>query len=144
MTSGAGFHEDFTRHESVKSSSDRTFGLVFAVFFAVLGGFALWKDNPHWIWWVVLAIVTLIIALAWPSLLKPANYLWTMLGLILFRVISPITLGVIFYGVMTPLGLLLRLRGKDILPRTYDPAARSYWIRRESRGPAPETMKNQF
>jgi hypothetical protein len=144
MSNQSGFHEDFSREEKVKGSSDRTFGLVFAAFFAVLAGLAFWRGHPHWIWWIGLAAVTLITALGRPGLLKPANKLWTMLGLVLFKVISPITLGVIYYGVMTPMSLLFRWRNKDILKLRYDPQAPSYWIKREPPGPEPETMKNQF
>jgi hypothetical protein len=144
MIDRGGFHEDFSRQEKVKGSSDRTFGLVFALFFGVLGAVAFWKQNPHWIWWAVLAAVTLIIALRWPGLLKPVNKLWTMLGLLLFKIISPITLGVIYYGVMTPMSLFLRWRNKDILRLKYDPQATSYWIQRDPPGPEPESMKNQF
>ena len=138
------FHEDFSRPEHEKGSSDRTFGLTFAVFFAALGCFAFWKNNPHWIWWAILALFTLIVALVWPHLLKPANRLWTLLGLILFKIVSPITLGVIFYGAMTPMSLLLRWRKKDILRLKFDTDKDTYWIVRNPPGPAPETMKNQF
>lgn len=144
MKDQATFHEDFGRHEEIKGSSDRTFGLAFAVFFAALSGLAIWKNNPHWIWWAGLAVLTLTVALAWPRLLKPANKLWTRLGLVLFRIISPITLAVIFYGVMTPMSLLFRWRKKDILNLKYDQNAASYWLIRNPPGPDPETMKNQF
>jgi hypothetical protein len=144
MTDCGGFHEDFNRQEKVEGSSERTFGLVFAALFAAMGAVALWKGNPHWIWRVGVAVVMLTIALGWPALLKPLNQLWTALGLILFRIISPITLGVIYCGVITPISLLLRWRDNDILKRKYDPSAKSYWIERDPPGPAPETMKNQF
>jgi hypothetical protein len=144
MIDRGGFHEDFSRQEKVESSSDRTFGLVFAALFAAIGAVAVWKGNPHWIWRIGLAVVMLVIALRWPALLKPVNRLWTMLGLVLFRIISPITLGVIYYVVMTPMSLFLRWRDNDILKAKYDPLAKSYWIERDPPGPAPETMKNQF
>src|SRR5690242_5435270 len=115
MSSKTEFHEDFSREEKVKGSSTRTFGLAFAIFFALLGALAGWKSNPHWIWWIATAIFVLAIALARPALLNPLNRIWTLLGLLLFRVISPITLGIIFYAVMAPMGMLLRWRGKDIL-----------------------------
>jgi len=138
------FHEDFTREEELKSSSDRNFGFVFAAFFAILCALAAWKENPRWIWWAGIAAATFIVAIVWPALLKPLNRLWTMLGLFLFRIVSPIALGITFFGVMTPMSVFVRWRQKDILRRKYDSQATSYWIRRDPPGPAPETMKNQF
>jgi Saxitoxin biosynthesis operon protein SxtJ len=144
MAEHGGFHEDFTREEKIKGSSDRGFGLVFAAFFALIGALAIWKENPRWILWVGLAATFLLLALVWPGILRPLNRLWTMLGLFLFKIISPLTLGVIYFGVMTPMSLLIRWRDKDMLRRKYNPGATSYWIQRDPPGPEPETMKNQF
>jgi hypothetical protein len=138
------FHEDFTREEKIEGSSDRNFGFVFAAFFAILCTLAVWRDNPRWIWWAGLAAATFIIALVRPNLLKPLNRLWTMLGLFLFRIVSPIALGIIYFCVMTPMGFFIRWQKKDILRRKCDPQATSYWIPRDPPGPEPETMKNQF
>ena len=144
MSSRGEFHEDYSREEKIKASSDRNFGLVFAGFFALLAGLAWWKENPHWIWWGGGVALMLIIVLARPSLLKPLNRAWTLLGLTLFKFISPITLGFVYYVVMTPIGLMLRLLKKDILRLKYEPAAHTYWIQRDPPGPPSETMKNQF
>jgi hypothetical protein len=144
MTERREFHEDFTREEKIEGSSDRGFGLVFAAFFALMGALAIWKENPRWILWLGLAAIFLLLALMRPGMLKPLNRLWTLLGLFLFKVISPLMLGVIYFGVITPMSLLLRWRDKDILHCKYDPRAASYWIRRDPPGPKPETMRNQF
>jgi hypothetical protein len=144
MTERGEFHEDFTREEKIEGSSDRGFGIVFAAFFALIGALAIWKANPRWILWIGLAAAMLLVALLRPSLLRPLNRIWTLLGHILFKIISPLTLGMIYFAVMTPMGLLMRVCGKDLLPRKYDPAAVSYWIRRDPPGPKPDTMRNQF
>lgn len=83
-------------------------------------------------------------ALAAPALLAPLNWLWKRLGLAISKVMNPLILGIMFYGLMLPIGLLLRWRGKDLLRLKLDPAARSYWIDREPPGPPPETMRNQY
>ena len=144
MTGQSTFHEDFSREDKIQGSSDRGFGQVFAAFFALLGGLALWNDTPHWYGWFGLAAATLIVALIVPRALAPFNWLWTRLGLVLFKVISPLALAVIYFGTITPMAVFLRLRKKDILRRKYDPQTASYWIPREPPGPDPESMKNQF
>jgi Saxitoxin biosynthesis operon protein SxtJ len=79
-----------------------------------------------------------------PHLLAPLNRLWLKLGLLLHRVVTPAIMGLLFYLVITPMGLVMRLRGTDFLRLRRDPRAQSYWIVRTPPGPAPETMKNQF
>jgi hypothetical protein len=144
MTTQNAFHEIFDRKEKIEGSSNRGFGLVFAAFFGLLGGLALWNGGPHWYWWVGLACTTLIITLTVPRALTPLNWAWTRLGLVLAKVISPIALGIIFFGVMTPIGAILRLRKKDVLHLKFDLRADSYWILRQPPGPDPDSMKNQF
>ncbi len=144
MTSEIGFHEDLSREEKIEGSTDKGFGQVFAAFFGLLGGLAWWHNNPRWYWWIALSAATLIIALTVPRVLAPFNWLWTRLGLILFKVISPIALAVIYYGTLTPIAVYMRLRKKDVLHLKYDPQAASYWVLRQPPGPPPETMKNQF
>lgn len=144
MTDKSAFHEDFGREGKIEGSSDRGFGLVFAAFFVVMGGFAFWHNNPRWYWWIVLAAGTLLVALIFPRALAPLNWLWTRLGLVLFKVVSPLALAVIFFVTMTPMAVFLRLRKKDILRLKYDPQATSYWIPREPPGPTSDSMKKQF
>jgi hypothetical protein len=144
MAGQSAFHEDFSREDKIKGSSDRGFGLVFAAFFALLAGLAFWHNNPRWYWWIGIAVATVLVSLIVPRALAPLNWLWTRLGVVLFKVISPLALAVIFFVTMTPMAVFLRLRKKDILRRKYDPQAASYWIPREPPGPEPGSMKNQF
>jgi len=76
--------------------------------------------------------------------LAPLNRLWAIFGHLLHTAISPLLLGVLFYVCVTPIGVLMRLTGKDPMRQRFEPAAKSYWIIREPPGPAPETFKNQF
>jgi hypothetical protein len=139
-----GAHEFQAREEVVKTSSERSFGLVFAGFFALLGALSLYHGGTRWYYWLPVAALFAVLAYAAPSVLAPLNRLWAKFGHLLHMVISPLLLGLLFYGCVTPIGFLMRLTGKDPMRRKFEPAAKSYWIIREPPGPAPETFKNQF
>jgi hypothetical protein len=79
-----------------------------------------------------------------PGLLAPLNRAWTRLGLLLFKVVNPLVLGLIYLTTVVPIGLLMRLLGRDLLSLKLDRQAQSYWVVREPPGPAPETMIRQF
>ncbi len=140
----AALHESFAREEEVQGSSDRAFGLVFAAVFGLLGGIGLWTGSAAAWGWIAGSCAFLALALAWPAALAPLNRLWLRLALLLYRVVSPVTMAVLFFLVVTPTGLLMRLFGKDPLRLAREPDAPSYWLKREPPGPAPETMRNQF
>jgi hypothetical protein len=137
-------HEDLKREIEVHGSSDRSFGLVFAAVFLAIGLWPLVRGGTLRAWAPAVAVAFLVAALARPSLLAPLNRLWTRFGLLLGKVTTPIVMGILFYLVVTPTGLLMRLFGKDPLRLSRDPEAGSYWIQREPPGPSPETMSNQF
>jgi hypothetical protein len=139
-----GAHEFQAREEVLKISSERSFGLVFAGFFALLGALGLYHGGTSWYYWFPLAALFAALAYAAPSVLAPLNRLWAIFGHLLHTVISPLVLGVLFYVCVTPIGVLMRLTGKDPMRQRFEPAAKSYWIIREPPGPAPETFKNQF
>lgn len=137
-------HENLDRESPIERSSDRAFGWVFAGALLLV---ALWPlaggGPPRW-WAAGLALASGAIALVRPSLLARPNRLWTRIGVALGNVVSPVVLGAVFYGIVTPLGVLMRVMGKDPLRRNADPAAQSYWIPREPPGPPPDSMTNQF
>src|SRR5512134_1214370 len=137
-------HEELNRAGRVDGSSDRSFGLVFAVFFVLV---SLWPllsgSTPRW-WALGVAAALLAVALTRPTILALPNKLWTKLGLLLGHIVSPIALGVLFYGVFTPFGAVMRLTGKDPLRLQFDRASGSYWIPRTPPGPPPGSMTNQF
>jgi hypothetical protein len=139
-----GSHEFQGRQEAVKTSSNRSFGLVFAAFFGLLAALGVWHGTGRWPLWLGLAVLTLVLALAAPRLLTPFNWVWTKLGLLLHRIVGPIFLTILFYGCIAPVGFLMRLSGKDPLRLKYEPAADSYWIVRTPPGPASDSFKNQF
>jgi saxitoxin biosynthesis operon SxtJ-like protein len=137
-------HEDLTRHEETTSSSDRSFGLVFAGFFALVGLAPLIRGHSIRVWALGLCAVFLSVALIRPRVLGPLNRVWTALGLMLHAIVNPIVLGFLFFATITPMGIVTRWFGKDSLRLRRDPTEPTYWIVRRPPGPAPETMPNQF
>jgi Saxitoxin biosynthesis operon protein SxtJ len=137
-------HEDFKRQEEIKPSSDRNFGLVIATIFLIVTFWPVIHAEPLRWWALGMAAVFAVLALLWTAALAPINKLWTKLGVLLYRIVSPVVMALLFYVTVTPIALLMRMLGKDPLRLRRDPDATSYWIDRIPPGPAPETMKNQF
>jgi hypothetical protein len=142
--SGQDFHEQYHPRESKKSSSDRSFGFVFTILFAIIGLAPLVFGDGFRLWALFLAAAFLIISTARPRTLSPLNLLWTKFGLLLHRIVSPMVMALLFFSVVTPIGLLMRGFGKRPLNLGFDHETPSYFILREPPGPAPETMKQQF
>jgi hypothetical protein len=138
-------HENLERREKIKGSSDRSFGLVIAVGFALVALAPLWRapHQPRW-WAIAIAIAFALVALLSPQRLAVLNRLWLRFGLLLSAVVSPIILGLLFYTTLLPIGLLMRVTGKDPLRLRPDRASGSYWIRRDSSIVATDSMKHQF
>ena len=137
-------HERLTGDEPGEGGTDRGFGIVFAFVFVVVGLFPLLNGGPPRGWAFGVASAFLAVALARPALLAPFNRVWFKFGLLLQRVVNPLVMAVIYFGVVTPTGLIMRVLGKDPLRLRYDPDAESYWLHRDPPGPARESMKNQF
>ena len=137
-------HERLVGDAEIQVSSDRSFGVVFGVVFL---GYGLWPllhgEITRW-WSFVVGGTFLLLALLFPQTLSLLNRLWLKVGRLLQRVMTTVVTGLLFYTSVTPMGLLLRLYGKDLLRLRRDPNARSYWIERLPPGPTPETMRNQF
>ena len=127
-----------------RASSERGFGMLFCVVFAVLGLLPLRHGDPAQLTFLTIAALFLLAAVAVPRCLRPLNRAWSWVGSLLHRVTNPLILGAVFLLVVTPIGLLLRLMGKDVLNLSINRASESYWIRREPPGPAPESLPRQF
>lgn len=138
-------HEHSPRHiVPAEGSSDRSFGLVFAVFFLIVGLQPLLRGLDPRLWALEFSGVLIVAALFAPTMLTSFNRLWMKLGLLMHGIVSPIALAILFYGVVTPTGLIMRLFGKDPLRLAFDRDAVSYWIERNPPGPDAESLKNQF
>jgi hypothetical protein len=144
MKPAAATHEDLARNEKIHGSSDRSFGFTFAGFFILVAGWPLVRGASPRGWAAVVGLLFLAVALVRPGLLAPLNRLWFRIGLLLHRIVNPLVMGAMFYGVITPIGLVMRWRGRDALRLRVDPSAPTYWIERRPPGPAPDTMGNQF
>ena len=140
----AATHEDFSRTQEMKGSSNRSFGLVFGVFFALMGLLPLRAHHEIRWWALALSASVLVLGFLRPGWLGPFNRVWTKLGLLLGNIANPIVTGLLFYLIVTPTGFVFRLCRKDVLRLASDAAASSYWIERRPPGPPPGTMANQF
>ncbi len=139
-----GFHEDFSRAGPDGKSSDRSFGIVFAVAFSIIALWPLWSREPVRLWGLIVAAVFLGTAVIRPQMLALPNRLWLRFGALLHGIVSPIAMGVVFYLTVTPVGMLMRLLGKRPIPLRFDRDKGSYWIERDPPGPTPDSIKNQF
>ena len=140
-----GSHENLVREDDLKPGSERGFGIVMAVAFLIFAGIAAWGG------WALRAGVLAAVAAAFgalaflaPAVLAPLNRLWFRFGLLLHKVMSPLILGLLFFVVITPIALLMRLFGKRPLPLGFDREAATYWTPRAGGGPAPGSMRKQF
>ena len=137
-------HEDFSRAEQVKGSSNRSFGWTFAAVFLVI---ALWPlafgGGLRW-WSLTVAICVMFTTLVRPIWLTTPNRLWLRFGALLHRLVSPVVLALMFYAVVTPIGILMRAFGTDILSRRRRDPEGTYWVKRNPPGPKPSSMSKQF
>ena len=125
----------------IKISSNRNFGLVFFAIFLGLGLWPLLNDDSINFWLVIISLIFLILGLLNSKLLTPLNIIWFKFGMLLGSFFAPIAMGVVFFLVITPIGLFMRTLGKDVLGRKYDTKKKSYWILRNE---SSTTMKKQF
>ena len=126
--------------DDTKIGSNKSFGIVFFIVFLLIAFYPLINQENIRIWSLVISLVFLILGLKNSNILSPLNKIWFKFGILLGKIISPIVMGMIYFLVVTPTGLLMRLFGKDILNLKFN-NDRSYWI--EKKEPKSK-MKNQF
>ncbi len=124
---------------NIKRKDNITFGILFFVFFLIIGLYPLKSDGAIRIWSVLFSLVFLIITIIRPNLFTFLNKLWIKFGILLGRIISPIVMGLVFFFVVTPIGGLVRILKKDVMGLKR--GASSYWINREDK---LQSMKKQF
>jgi hypothetical protein len=137
-------HEDFNKEAFVRMASDRVFGLVLCLGFAILALFPRLHGKPVIAWPLIVSAGFLIFALLKPSILHPLNLLWTRLGVLISKVTTPLVTGLIFVLVFIPAGFLARAFGKIPLRLKGDPDVETYWVSKQPPGPPAESMRNQF
>ena len=129
------------RKSRIKISSNRSFGLVFFFIFLIIAFWPTVDDGQIRIWSIIIGIVFLILGLMNSKLLTPLNRLWFKFGMLLGAIIAPVVMGIVFFLVVTPTGLIMKILGKDLLGKKFKKNNKSYWIKRDK--PAG-TMKQQF
>lgn len=131
-------------YSKIEAGSTRSFGIVFAVVFGLIGLYPLLGGAPLRLWALVIGGGFLFFAFFFSEVLQPLNRLWFRLGMILAKIVNPIVMFIIYVVAIVPFGLAARLFGKDLLSLKFQPAQRSYWVRREPPGPEPDSLNNQF
>ena len=126
--------------DDIQKGSNRSFGIVFFVVFFLIALYPLTNNEEIRSWSVIVSLIFLVLGLLNSKILSPLNKLWFRFGIFLGKIISPLIMGMIFFLVVTPIGFIMRLLGKDVLNLKYN-KNKSYWI--EKSGPKSK-MKNQF
>jgi hypothetical protein len=143
MSASPSFHETLHRDRAERAGSDRAFGLVVGAVALVVALAPLVRGGGVRRWALGVGVALLVAALARPAWLAPLNRAWMRLGRLLNRVTSPALLGAVYYGVLTPLGLLRRRRSRDPMHLRFDRDAPSYWVPRPPAAPR-SSMRDQF
>ena len=125
------FHETYREHDVTKASSARTFGLLIGAVFLLLALRSLATGGRPWPWLLGTGTAFIAVAAARPAWLAPLNRVWTALGKLLSRLLSPVVLALLFFGVVWPVGVLMRLAGSDPLRLKRAGATESWWFARE-------------
>ena len=126
--------------DDIKIGSNRSFGIVFSIVFLLIAIYPLINSEELRVWSLIIAIIFLVLGLINSKILTPLNKLWFKFGILLGRIVSPVIMGLIFFLVVTPIALIMRIIGKDLLNLKFN-KEKSYWI--EKTGPKSK-MKNQF
>ena len=124
----------------IKLGSHRSFGIVFFIVFLIIAIYPLLNDNSIRLWSLIIGIIFLILGIINSKVLTPLNILWMKFGLLLGKIVSPIIMGFVFFGVVTPISILMKLFGKDSLNLKRN-KKQTYWLKKEE---IKSSMKNQF
>ena len=127
--------------DKIKISTNRNFGLVFFIVFLIVSIWPLINGEPVRIWSSIISLIFLILGLMNSKILTPLNKLWFKFGMILGAIVAPIVMGIVFFLIITPIGLFMKIIGKDLLKKKFDKKKTTYWIMRDK---SISTMKQQF
>ena len=128
------------KKNNIKISTNRSFGIVFFLFFLILGLYPLFKNGDIRIWSIAVSIVFLILGLLNSKILSPLNKAWFKFGIILGNLVSPIVMGIVFFVIVTPTSLIMRVLGKNLLNLKKN-NKKTYWVVKSK---IKSKMKNQF
>ena len=122
-------------------STNKSFGVLFFLVFLLFALWPVFKGNDLRVWSLIISVVFLILGLLNSKILTPLNKLWIRFGILLGKIVSPIVMGVVYFGVVTPTGIIMRLFGKDILNLKINKNKSTYWLPKDK---IKSKMKNQF
>lgn len=128
-------------NKKIEKSTNRSFGLVFFIVFLIIGLWPLAHEDSVRFWSLIIALIFLFLGILNSKILTPLNVLWSKFGELLSIVIAPIVMGIIFFLVVTPTGLIMKMLGKDLLRNKFQINNKSYWIKKEKN---KSSMKKQF
>ena len=123
-----------------KIGTNRSFGIVFFVFFLIISMWPLFKESEIRIWSLIISLIFLILGLINSNLLTPLNKLWFKFGIFLGNIVSPVVMGMIYFLIITPISFILKIINKDIL-NLKKTTNKSYWRTKDK---YKTSMKNQF
>jgi hypothetical protein len=124
---------------NIKRKNNITFGILFFIFFLIVGLYPLISNEPIRIWSIIVSLVFLTVTIIKPNLFTFLNKLWIKFGILLGKIISPIVMGLVFFFVVTPIGIFVKILKKDVMGLKRGQS--SYWITREDK---IQSMKKQF
>ena len=128
------------KNNNIKIGTNKSFGIVFFLFFLIVSIFPLFKDGNIRIWPLIIAIIFLILGLVNSKTLTPLNKIWHKFGILLGNLVSPIVMGIVFFAIVTPTSIIMKILGKDLL-NLKKGNKKTYWIERSK---IESRMKNQF
>ena len=126
--------------KKIKVSSNKSFGIVFSIFFLLISVYPLLNNDPIYYWSLFVSFIFLVLGLMNSKILSPLNVLWFKFGILLGKIVSPVVMGIIFFLVVTPISIILKMFGKDVLNLKFN-NNKTYWIVKD--GPK-SNMKKQF
>ncbi len=132
---------EYKQYIEVESGSEKSFGIVFAVVFLLISLYPLVDNKDVHLWSLIISLIFFLLAYVAPKVLSVPNKLWFKLGMALGAVVAPVVMALVYFTTVVPIGLIMRLMGKDLLRQKLDKNTKSYWIERnEPMG----SMKDQF
>lgn len=135
---------DLVQHAEIEPGSNRSFGIVFAVFFGIIALYPVFFGAGVRLWAAGFSLAFLGAAIVYPKAMAPLNKAWFKFGILLSRFVNPIVMFLIYAIAILPAGLIVRMLGKDLLRLSFKPNDDSYWISRSPPGPDPESLNEQF
>ena len=132
---------EYKQYIEVESGSEKSFGIVFAIVFLLISLYPLVDNKDVHLWSLIISLIFFLLAYVAPKVLSLPNKLWFKLGMALGAVVAPVVMALVYFTTVVPIGLIMRLMGKDLLRQKLDKNTKSYWIERnEPMG----SMKDQF